>query len=367
MENSIAQRSPLHALLWFAARGREDLSLAAFAEHHVRWAIETGLGPLLFRTTRAHPQTPTSPFYPLLRGAYLSGQVLATELLEAMEEILDTCAGCISQIVLLKGISLCEQYYPEPYLRPMRDLDFLVEEAELPRVEALLATLGYRQHSSQPAEWYAAHHHSMPFYHPRRGIWVEVHRGLVPQRERRRSGRVFSLDTIRAQLRPSVFRGRAVTRLSDELQIPYIASHWARDFKTVGGMIALLDIIYLLENTKDTLHWEPILDWLHDSTAATHLYLLLSYLDRHQLVDIAPEVLCALSARARSLGPANCKILHALIDRYLVRGTPFRGVCSLRNLDILWRTLLLPGAPARNLLLVPLFLFFPWQVRARWL
>lgn len=365
MLTSTQERSPLHALLWFAAQGREDLSLAEFSEHDVRWAIETGLGPLLFRATQAHPQTPASPFWPLLRSAELTARVLTAELLEAMEEILDACAGQISSLTLLKGVSICEQYYPAPHLRPMRDIDFLVEEADLPRAEAVLRSLGYRQQSAHPAAMYATHHHSMPFYHPQRGVWVEVHRGLVPQREQQRSGRVFCLETVRSQLRPSVFHGRAVTRLSAELQIPYLASHWAQEFKTVGGTIALLDLIYLLKHTRDTLHWERILDWMQDSAAATHLYLLLSYLDLHQLIDVTPEILSALSARQRSLGTVNRKILYMLIDRCLVKGSPLGRLGGVRTVDILWRTLLLPGSPWRNLLLVPLFLLLPWHLRTR--
>ncbi|MCS6926622.1 MAG: nucleotidyltransferase family protein, partial [Candidatus Binatia bacterium] len=318
MSTAFQNRSPLHALLWCAAHDREDLSIAEFSERDVRWAIETGLGPLLFRATRAHPQTPASPFWPLLRSADLTARVLTAELLEAMEEIIDACAGQISSLTLLKGISICDQYYPEPHLRPMRDIDFLVAEADLPRAEAVLRTLGYHQQSPYAAAMYATHHHSMPFYHSQRGVWVEVHRGLVSQQERHRG--VFCLDMVRSQLCPSVFRGRAVTRLSAELQVPYIASHWAREFKTVGGTIALLDLIYLLKNAQDTLHWERILDWIRGSPAAAHLYLLLSYLDLHHLTDVGPAILSALSTSQPSLGPLNRKILHTVIDRYLVNG-----------------------------------------------
>lgn len=360
-------KSSLHALLQFAARGREDLSLGVFDETQVRWAVETGLGPLFFQTTRANPQTPVSPLWPLLHSAHLTARLLTGELLDAMGELLDTCAGRISHIVLLKGISLCDQHYPQPYLRPMRDIDFLVDEVDLPRVEAALCKLGYSQRSSSSKEFYATHHHSMPFYHPQKGVWVEVHRELMPRKERKRAGLVFSLETIKTELRPSVFQGRAVTRLSNELQIPYIASHWAMEFKTVGGVIALLDLIYLLKNTKETLDWERILDWVQDSPAATALYLLLTYLSHYRLIDIAPEIISALSVRQRSLRNADRKILHALIDCYLVEGNPLGRVCSLRNIDILWRTLLLPGPPSRNYLLFLLFLFIPLYLRKRFL
>jgi hypothetical protein len=359
------ERSPIHTLLQYAAQGREDLTLASFEESHIQWAIETGLGPLLFRTTRASSHTATSPFWPLLQSAHLVGQVLTAAILEAMEEIIDACTGSVSSITLLKGISLCEQYYPAPHLRPMRDIDFLVDAVELPKVEALLFQLGYHQPAGSSTAFYATHHHSMPFHHPQKGVWIEVHRGLATQREKDRVGAIFSLETIKTQLQPSVFRGRSVTRLSAELQVPYIASHWATGFKTVGGVIALLDLIYLLKHTKDTLDWERILHWVQGSAAASHLSLLLTYLSHYQLVDIAPEILSALSLWQRSLRRMNRRILHALIDRYLVEGHPCGGVQSLRNLDILWRALLLPGSPSRNLLSIPLFLLLPLRLRKR--
>jgi hypothetical protein len=43
-----------------------------------------------------------------------------------------------------QGISIAEQYYPVPHYRPMRDIDFLVAEADLPTMESPLE-LGYFQ------------------------------------------------------------------------------------------------------------------------------------------------------------------------------------------------------------------------------
>jgi len=121
-------------------------------------------------------------------------------------------------------------------------------------------------------------------------------------------------------------------------------------------MIAMLDIIYLLGNNENALHWEQILDWLHGSAAALPLYLLLTYLQRFHLIDVDPEALRELSLRQRSLGNLSLTVLHALIDRYLVDGRPLGPILSLRNLPILWNTLLLPGPPWRNLLLIPWYL-----------
>ena len=348
-----------------AYESRRDLPLAAFDEGQIRWAVETGLGPLLFQTTKGHLQSSASPLWPLLQGADLTARILTGDQLDAMSEIIDACEGRVHPLTLLKGISICDQHYPEPHLRPMRDIDFLVEDADLEAVETILLKLGYRQQSECLAEFYETIHHSMPFFHPQRGVWVEVHRGLFPPKSKLGADKVFSRENLKNQLRPSEFQGRKVARLSNELQIVYIASHWAYSFSVVGGMVAMMDIIYLLKNTKATLDWDQILDWLHGSVAPTHLYLMFTYLDQYQLIDISPDILHRLFLRQRAFGNMNLKIVHTLIDRYLVDGRAFVQVLSLRNLDILWKVLLLPGPPLRNLIVAPWIILLPFHLRTK--
>ena len=154
-------------------------------------------------------------------------------------------------------------------------------------------------------------------------------------------------------------------RLSDELQIVYIAAHWAGKFHVIGGMIAMLDIVYLLQRKRDTINWDYLLSWLSGSAASAYLYVMLTYLDRHHLIDIDPGVLHELGLCQRSCGAINEAILHALLDRYYVGGSPFGWPLSLRNISILWDTFLLPGSPWRNLMLVPCYWLLPWRVRKR--
>jgi hypothetical protein len=352
------------ALLEAASQGRRDLKLSAFHEAPIRWAVRTGLGPLLLYTITADSTIATSPLWPLLWGANLTAQVLSGEQFDAMCEILDACAGHVPSITLLKGISIAEQHYPAPHLRPMRDIDFLVEEAALPTVESLLYKLGYRQQSHLPPQFYESHHHRMPFVHPQRGVWVEVHLGLFPSNTRVGAARIFSHEHVASQLRPSTLQGRSISRLSDALQIAYTASHWAFDFNSMGGMVAMLDLIYLMQNMKDTIPWEPLLDWLEGSVAATHLYLMLSYLTKYHLVDVPPEMLHDLSVRQEALDLLNLNLMHTLIDRYVVKGYPGGRLCSVGHLETLWQTLLVPGPPLMNLLRVPWNLFLASRLRS---
>jgi hypothetical protein len=342
----------LISLLRAASRGRTDFPLAALRDAQIRWAIDTGLGPLVFQTTEADPQAAHSSFWPLLQSAKLTAQIIAGEQLDAMDEIIDASQGSVSSLTLLKGISICDQHYPAPHLRPMRDIDCLVEAEAVPTVESLLSKLGYRQQSNCPPEFFENHHHSMPFFHLERGVWVEVHRQLVPHKIKVGDHNVFSLKNVHAELQPSEFRGRKVTRLSNELQIVYIASHWARDFKIIGGMVEMIDMIYLLRNAGDSINWEKILLWLDGSASATYLYLMLTFLNKHHLIDIAPQVLDALFRRQRSFGQLNLRILHALMARHLVDGRTFGRVLDSGRTHFVWTTLLSPTAPSQNLLVL---------------
>jgi hypothetical protein len=291
--------------------------------------------------------------------------MLTCEQLDAMSEIIDVCEGRVPPLTLLKGISICEQYYPEPHLRPMRDIDFLVEAGAHPTVESLLFKLGYHQESKSSPEVYERHHHNMPFFHPKRGIWVEVHRGLFPRKSKVGAEQLFSLDHFITQLRPSEFQGREINRLSDELQLVYIASHWAQNFQAIGGMVAMLDIIYLWNHASKKLNWGQILDWLPGSVASTHLYLLLGYLNRHRLIDISQEMLKQLFLRQRSFGKMNLHIIYSLIDRYLVDGENYGKVLSLRNCFLLWEALVAARSPLINLMLMPWRLILPYRLRKR--
>lgn len=346
-EEIIPTAPSLTLLLQAASQNRTDLTLADFRVEQVRWAVETGLGPLLRRSTANDPRARTSPLWSLVRGADLTARVIAGDQMNAMDEIIRACEGQVPPLTLLKGISICEQHYPEPHLRLMRDIDVLVDQVAIPTVESLLLQLGYRHDSENPPEFYDTHHHITPFFHPGTRVWVEIHRGLFPAASQIGSDGVFSLENLKAELRPSAFRGWPVNRLSDELQVVFLASHWAFGFRRVGGMVGMLDLIYLLKNAR-TLRWERILDWLEGSVASTYVYLLLTYLGRHRLVDIAPEILRELSLRQRTFGPVNLKIVHALIDRYVTNGRDFGLLVSARNFAVLWRTLLLPDPPSRN-------------------
>jgi hypothetical protein len=340
----------LVTLLRAIAADRADLTLAGFREAQIRWAVTAGLGPWLKRCTAADPDAERSPFWPLVHGADLTARIVVAEQLDAAEEIIDACEPYAPPITLLKGISMCDQYYPEPHLRTMGDIDLLVDEVHLDEIEARLRTLGYRPESSKPPSFYETHHHACPMFHPGRRVWVELHRDLFPPSSPLSEDPVFTRDSVRGARVPATFRGRRVWRLGDEVQLMYIATHWAFGMRRRSGIVGIVDAMCLFKHAS-TRQWDRLLtgrDGLRE--AASHVYLLLTYLHRHQLAETDPKILARLFRRQRSLGPTTLRILHTLMDHYVVDGRSLWPLMSTRNFGITWTTLLSPAPPSRNLM-----------------
>jgi hypothetical protein len=359
------QRRPqLISLLEATANERRDLPLNGFDDRIVAWAIQSGLGPLFYRTAKQAPGNTACRYWNPLKAADLTAQVVIGDQLEAMAEIIDACRGQLPSLTLLKGISIADECYPETHLRLMRDLDFMIERQFFPTVKGLLERLGYRQQCDTPAEQYETHHHAAPFYHREKRVWVEVHHALLSPQRRASKAMVFQPENVFAQLRASDFRGRQVRRLSSELQLVYLATHWAQDFNRIGSLIAVMDTLYLLKHAGNEFRWDWVVNSVHGSIVATYLYLLLSYMDLYQLIRVAPEILSELFLSQTSFGRASLKAAHAIIDRYFVTGQEF-GLLSERTVRIVWNTLMLPGPPWRNLMLTPINLSLPYYCRIR--
>jgi len=82
--------------------------------------------------------------------------------------------------VALKGAQLAWQHYPHPWLRPMRDLDLLLQEEEIGRAFALLEAEGFKvqgttvRRPDDPLMWRV---NDFSLWHPS-GEFIELHRAL---------------------------------------------------------------------------------------------------------------------------------------------------------------------------------------------
>jgi hypothetical protein len=336
-------------------------------DRQMQWVSDAGLAPLLYRASRQGIDQVRAARRDMLLSAHLTAIARHGNLIDATREIVEACEARGVRVTLLKGISVSDQYYPDAHLRPMGDIDVLVSAPANTTVEATILQLGYKRQPDYQHR--AGAHHGAPLYHPERRVWIEVHNALFPEDASLRSGRVFSPSHVAAHSVSSTFHGSAVNRLTDELQLVYIASSWVRDLSCYGIHASftppLLDAVYLL-NATDALDWDDLLGWLDNPMAAASLYVMLSYLSRHRLCQAELPILFRLASSQDVVGPLALRIIHSMLDKYLLGGRPFSRFIREWHVSIVLSTLLAPGSSGRKLASVPWNILFPPTVAERY-
>jgi hypothetical protein len=330
-------------------------------ERQMRYVSDSGLMPLLYHATCDDPDQVPTRWRDALKGAELTARVRHANLVDAANEILDACAELGVRAMLLKGMSIGDQFYPVAHARLMGDIDILVDEPDCEPVEAAILRRGYlRKPNHKTAE---GAHHGAPMFNPERHVWVEVHTRLFCQGAWPGDKKFFSTDQVADQTVSSSFHGRPIDRLSAEMQMVYIASSWIRDLSRnnvdPSFVFNLLDTVYLLKASGTSLDWDGVLRLTDSETAVTSLYVMLHYLSRHELVPSATEFLPRLAARQQIVGPPELWIIDRILDSQLIgiRTLP-RGIKSWHAKGILG-ALLSPGRRPTQLLSLPWKLVFP--------
>lgn len=160
----------------------------------------------------------------------------------------------------LKGAWLAWHAYPHPALRPMRDVDILVQpEQTLDAFDVLLAGgfLRLAQDLTPPAHAFEQHRHLPPIADPRTSICVEVHSRLVDH------GHATAAGSTVKQLSSSIGAmtgGTAISYLSREDSLLHLIVHSVYEHQFNNGPAVLNDVAMLLKSGP--------LDWDHFWAAA---------------------------------------------------------------------------------------------------
>ena len=323
------------------------------------WLAETGLGPLLWSRVKHTPGCIAEPALRALKATDLSARMLSADTFDILELLLAKAGEQGIPLTLLKGASIAQQLYPQPHWRPMRDIDLMVDPTDQMKFEQILRESGFNQQSTLPAAFFAGHHHSMPFYHPQRRVWVEVHTALFRPYGQFAHIPAFQADALSRERVPVAHESASLWRFTNELQLVYTAIHWGTKLQTIGGLVPIVDTLLLLKQTGPEMDWARVLEMCQDRTLARHLSLLLAYLDRHELYDVPSQLWSGLASGRRSIGIVGRKILLDIIDDYLAGGRSLDGFISEAMLNTTWSTLLGEGNAWRKLLQLPWSILFP--------
>ncbi len=132
-----------------------------------------GIAPLIYYHFQAAGFSPPVPARRVLKALVMRHRDANAIRSRALVLILDALSAEGIPVLVLKGAALAHTVYPEPGLRPMRDIDLLVPPSQARQAQSLLISLGY--HESSPTGFpHLAHHHLPPVSQVVGGLTVSV-------------------------------------------------------------------------------------------------------------------------------------------------------------------------------------------------
>jgi hypothetical protein len=156
-------------------------------------------------------------------------------------------------VIVLKGAHLAEALYANLTLRPMDDVDILVEKSHLKEVEGVLLDLGYGYLDRVKGEAMdMSHQHLSPFI-KKEASPIEVHHSLPRMGETERN-----LQEIWARAQPTTIAGRKVFALAPEDILVHTAVHTSVQHEFGTRLGALYDISAIVTHYHDVLDWTCI-------------------------------------------------------------------------------------------------------------
>lgn len=177
--------------------------------------------------------------------------------IKVLQEVLQLFQQKQLTALLLKGAALCHTTYPDPALRPMRDMDILLHPDEVDAAQDLLRNTGFLQSTSSiPPD----HHHLPSLFKTIDGmtVCIELHRGLYPNCPPYYPEVNFEklLETAKR------FKVGTTDALSfnDEEMLHYLYQHAFRTPLTYESykLINAADLISFTEKNYATLDWQKI-------------------------------------------------------------------------------------------------------------
>jgi hypothetical protein len=232
---------------WLIARGIDWQSI-------IENALSHGVLPLLsFNLTQSRKTLLPQNISILLKTACDITTRRNTALWEEFTSLKKTFGQSEIRMIPLKGIILAKTLYHDIGLRPMQDIDILVQRKDFPAAERNLLRLGYiRQLSGLPENYWQSYQAHIGFLNPGKNILTELHWQFAPARPN-------TLDISSAWQRASVHsvNEERLESLSPEDTLLCLCLHIGKNISSLRHLKLknLCDINELVTTHADTLDW----------------------------------------------------------------------------------------------------------------
>jgi hypothetical protein len=210
------------------------------------------LAPLLEWVTRSAESSVPPPVRAQLHALVLRQTAWHRARTAAASEILDALERSSIRTLVLKGAALAWTIYPSPALRPMTDIDLLVDRTDAPRAQVVIRQLGFNTASPRRFGGYAHHLPSASRMDGGLPIVVEIHRdALTPD-----SGRSIALSNLVEPPRRLLLNGAPRMTLGHIDTLRHLVHHMLEP--SPDGFVRLISLVDLLRYAR-TFHAE--IEW----------------------------------------------------------------------------------------------------------
>ena len=247
--------------------------------HSPAQAEAHGLTPLLYTHLQAVDVSVPATIKQQLQARTMQHSHAIRVRAKALAEILTAFQFAGIEALVLKGAALAHLVYPEPGLRPMRDLDLLVSPSQARQAQTLLGELGFN--APPPGDTLPAKHLlAAKRWSEGMQVTVELHHNLYAN---------GSLNTELEALYPAAipFTIEEVTAytLSYEAMLAHIYQHLRTNLLLDSlRLIWLADLVSLAERFAAEIDWPRVNPHVLNALALCHWLTPLS----EELLKVAP-------------------------------------------------------------------------------
>ena len=234
-------------------------------EHWLQLIKDHRLGPLLYwRLSRERPNLQIPEEIAVwIKHSYRQSTLRHLALQRELIRLQRMLSASSFPFIALKGAFLAFHSYPNPGLRPLRDIDILVRPQDAMKVFQLLVDAGYQQHlvSASAESIQGIRKHLPPLSSPDLKISIEIHTRLTDPGS-------TQYDAVEDILSENAFN-EAYYRSLSSIDIRYLSPtrlllhlivHAVYDHQFNNGPLFISDVYYLLE--KESIDWSLFWKWV---------------------------------------------------------------------------------------------------------
>lgn len=232
-----------------AQSGREIATpnLPILAENH-------GLAPLLYTHLRESEEPLPPQVKRELQALTLRHRQASRVRGRVLAEILSRFQAAGIQTLVLKGAALAHLLYPEPGLRPMRDIDLLVRREEAYLAQSLLAELGFDAPLPRGERLPNKHLQAATLKTEGLSISVEIHHNLFSAD----FWASLEIDTLRRPPLPFNLNGLTAYTLGYEEMLWHLCCHAGQIISQSVRLIWVVDVVGFAEHFMAEINWDLI-------------------------------------------------------------------------------------------------------------